>query len=175
MQFMWVSNIIHHSSSTSVWQKQQLQGLWGNSDGTVENCLDWKEKCVQASQIILLPASYICVIYTHAHPMPHLSLINESVNLRCSVERLPADTHFQIKSFTVESKEFSLSLHKHESNGGGGLQLDVSQFWHPQKVPAHLAACAVKFKCHFKPSKITCVYLTLTLSYIYLFRLFVYL
>lgn len=31
MQFMWVTNIIHHSSSTSVWQKQQLQGLWGNT------------------------------------------------------------------------------------------------------------------------------------------------
>lgn len=91
-------------------------------------------------------------------PSPTWAWLVKELNLRCSVERLPADTHFQIKSFTVESKEFSLSLHKHESNGGGGLQLDVSQFWHPRKVAAHLTVCAVKFKCHFKPSKITCVF-----------------
>lgn len=86
----------------------------------------WKtvlnEKGVVASQIILLPDSHICVIYSNAHALPHLSLISECLNLRCSVERLPADTQLQIKSFTVESKEFSLSLHKHEGNGGGGLR-----------------------------------------------------
>lgn len=161
---MWVSNIIHHSSSTSVWQKQQLQGLWGNTgQATGLKKLNWKKKKMCSSFSNNPFTSFIHLCHLHSRPsLPHLSLISESVNLRCSVERLPADTHFQIKSFTVESKGFSLSLHKHESNGGGGLQLDVSQFWHPQKVPAHLAACAVKFKCHFKPSKITCVYLTLT-------------
>ena len=58
-----------------------------------------------ASQIIILPAPYIYVIHTQAHALPHLSLISKCLSLKYSVERLPADTQHQIKSFTVESKE----------------------------------------------------------------------
>lgn len=68
-----------------------------------------------ASQIILLPASHIYGMQPHAQALPHLSLISERLNLKYSFESLPADTQRQIKRLTVESKEFSLSLHKHES------------------------------------------------------------
>ena len=51
-----------------------------------------------------------------------VGLISKSLNLGYCAEKRPADTRHEIKSFTVESKEFSASLHKHEhSRDGGGL------------------------------------------------------
>lgn len=82
-----------------------------------------------------------------------------------SVERLPADTQHQIKSFTVESKEFTLSLHKHESNGDGGLhwmwaRSDIPWwFLHTNCVVVYPPAFAVRFKFYFKPSKITVMFI----------------
>lgn len=73
-------------------------------------------------QIILFTSSIHLSSTLTPHALPHLSLISECLNPKYSVERLPADTQHQIKSFTVESKEFSLSLHKHESSGGDGLR-----------------------------------------------------
>lgn len=64
-------------------------------------------------------SSRFCHPASHPH-LPHLSLISDRLNLKYSVERLPADSQHRIKSLTVESKGFSLSLHKHESNGSGG-------------------------------------------------------
>ena len=57
-----------------------------------------------------------------------------------------------------------LSLHKHESNGGGGLRWmwassDIPQwFLHTNCVVVYPSAFAVKFKCHLVPSEFTLIY-----------------
>lgn len=172
---MWISNVLSlpvrsyylclAETAPTCTLSRVLWGCTGTSEGTMEKCLDLGGKNSDgASQIILLPASFICVVYTHAHALPYLSLISERLNLRCSVERLPADTHHQIKSFTVESKEFSLSLHKHESNGGGGLRW----MWASSHTPSGsciLELCVLSTR-GVTSSKITAMYSTLSITLI---------
>lgn len=162
-------SVFHNASAASVWQRQHLHaheakgcGLWGNRDKQRGHKKE-KKKLSYLNKVMLLPKwslywLHTFVIHTYAQALPHLSLISECLNLVYSVERLPADTQHQIKSFTVESKEFSLSLDKHESNGGDvlsrmGASSDTPQWFH-RGVVVYPSAFAFKFKCHLKPSKI---------------------
>lgn len=152
-EYVMYSSAFQNAPSASVWQRQHLHvhqaqgcGLWGivGTSKRDHGKLILTEKGDAASQIILLPAPYIC--HPHFHALPHLSLISECMNPQYSVERLPADIQHQIKSFTLESKGFSLSLHKHESNGGDGLRWmwassDIPQrFLHPHTVVIYPSA-----------------------------------
>lgn len=86
-------------------------------------------------------------------------MISERMNLKYSVERLPADTQRQIKSFTVESKGLSLSLHKHEADGGEGMQWMWASFDNHRQLRRancviYPSASAVTYKRRLKLNKI---------------------
>lgn len=163
-EFVMHPSALQHASSYSVWQRCHLAKgcwvTWGQAKGLWKlSCLNrW---CTVALQIIIF--TKLCLICTHTRvKLPHLSLISECLNLRCRVERLPTDTQHRIKSFTVESKEFSVFLHKHESNGGGGLHLE----WASSYTPSSSCTfnCVLSKSDAFWTKKVTVIYFTLHLS-----------